>query len=61
MKPKVEYSVQSQYEGSWSHLAMFSSKKAAILQMKEYKQNIGRLRYRIIRREITETVVEETK
>lgn len=40
---------------------MFSSKKAAILQMKEYKQNIGRLRYRIIRREITETVVEETK
>lgn len=61
MKPKVEYSVQSQYEGFWKHLAMFSSKKAAILQMKEYKQNIGRLRYRIIRREITETVVEEPK
>lgn len=61
MKPKVEYLVQYFEDGEWHHWSKESSLLNCRASVKEFRNRRYTHPTRILKRTITETVVEETK
>ena len=61
MKPTITYRIQYFPGKEWSTYEVSNSIRNARKMLKEFSRDIPNVPWRIIRHEITETIVEETK